>query len=78
MSKLSLQIVLNSASMFLQALVKALEVAQENFKGFERKDAQLNMELGHVKQKLRKTEAKIESDAGNMNVGNSDRLGLYR
>ena len=52
--------------------MKALEVAQENFKGFERKDAQLNMELGHVKQKLRKTEAKIESDAGNMKVGNSN------
>ena len=44
-------------------------MAQESFKAFERKDTQLTMELGHVKQKLKKTEAKIEADAGNMTVG---------
>ena len=52
----------------LQALVKALEEAQESFKKFERKDAQLTMELSHVKQKLKKTEAKIESDTANIKV----------
>ena len=30
------------------------------------------MELSHVKQKLKKTEAKIETDAGNMKVGRTE------
>ncbi|GAX79886.1 hypothetical protein CEUSTIGMA_g7326.t1 [Chlamydomonas eustigma] len=49
-----------------QALIKALQEAQKAFAKFEIQDAKLTTDLTHVKQKLRKTESKIESDAGNM------------
>ena len=48
--------------------MKALEGAQESFKKFERRDAQLTMELKHTKEKLKKTEGKIGADAANMQV----------
>lgn len=51
-----------------QALVKAYEAAEESFKGFERRDAQLQMELKHANGKLKKLVAKMESDVGTVKV----------
>ena len=49
-----------------QALVKAFEAAEESFKGFERKDAQLQMELKHANGKLKKLVTKMEVDVSNV------------
>lgn len=45
-----------------------MEAASERFKEFERKDAQLQMDIKHTKTKLKKVEAKIDSDAANIKV----------
>lgn len=45
-----------------------MEAASEKFKEFERKDAQLQMDIKHTKTKLKKVEAKIDSDAANIKV----------
>ena len=60
-----------------QALVEAYEAAEESFKGFERKDAQLQMELKHANGKLKKLVAKMEADVGNVKVSGTCLLHLH-
>lgn len=55
--------------MAAQAIQKALDAAQEEFKGFERRDAKSQIELKNLRAKVKKLATKIETDGAEAAVG---------